>query len=248
MGKTIYVIPDTQSKCGVENPLIAVACHISELKPDYIIHLGDHWDFPSLSQYDKGKKSHRAKTYRKDCEAGNHAMQEFFEVLDEQWPEHENVCEKIILVGNHEYRRDRAMEYGPDELIDLMDLVTPDYTRWDKVIPFLKVHKIEGIYFCHYFQQDASDRPISKPQQLLSKRHRSMIAGHKQGFEYAESITMEGDRIQAIIAGSCYYHDEGYKGHTNHHFRGTLTLRTIKAGQFDYSIHSLTSLDRAYLE
>lgn len=248
MSKTIYVIPDTQAKCGVYNPLIVVAHHIAEIKPDYIVHLGDHWDFPSLSQYDKGKKSHRARTYRKDCEAGNEAMMQFFEELDMLWPEHENVCEKVILVGNHEHRRDRAMEYGPDELIDLMELVTPDYSRWDKIIPFLHVHKICGIYFCHFFQQDSSDRPISKPQQLLTKRHASCIAGHKQGFEYAEEITIDGKRIQAIIAGSCYYHDESYKTHTNHHFRGSLVLRNAKNGMFDFSIHSLTRLDELYAE
>jgi len=248
MGKKIYVIPDTQSKPNVYNPLIPIAYHISEIKPDYIIHLGDHWDFPSLSQYDKGKKSHRAKTYMKDCNAGNESMAEFFEILDEEWPEHRIVCEKIILRGNHEHRRDRALEYGPDELIDLMELVTPDYTGWDKVVPFLKIHKIEGINFCHFFQQDASDRPISKPQQLLSKRHGSCIAGHKQGFEYSESITVDGKRIQAIIAGSCYYHDEGYKGHTNHHWRGSMLLYNCKSGEFDFSIHSLSALDKRYCE
>jgi len=52
----IYIIPDTQVKPDVENPLIAVAHHICDLKPHYVIHLGDHWDFPSLSKYDKGKK------------------------------------------------------------------------------------------------------------------------------------------------------------------------------------------------
>lgn len=248
MSKTIYVIPDTQAKPGVQNPLVAVAAHISEIKPDYIIHLGDHWDFPSLSQYDKGKKSHRVRTYRKDCDVANLFMYEFFDTLDMHWPEHDNVCEKIILRGNHEHRRDRALEYGPDELIDLMELVTPDYSRWDKVVPFLKPYKLEGIYFCHYFQQDASSRPISKAQQLLTKRHKSMVAGHKQGFEYAESITMDNDRIQAIIAGSCYYHDEEYKGHTNHHWRGTITLKTNGKGQFDFALHSLSKLDKRYIE
>lgn len=243
--RSIYVIPDTQSKVGVRNPLIPIAYHICEIRPSMIIHLGDHWDFPSLSQYDKGKKSHRVKTYRQDCEAGNHSMREFFAILDENWKDHHS-CKKVILRGNHEHRRDRAIEYGPDELVDLMELIKPDYTGWDEVVPFLQPYCIEDIYFCHYFQQDKSSRPIARPGQLLSKRHRSCIAGHQQGFEYAESITMEGEIIQAIIAGSCYFHDEAYKGHTNNHWRGTLCLYNITQGAFDFARYSLTSLDSWY--
>ena len=248
MNKDIYIIPDTQSRPNVRNPLIVIAYHICEVKPSHIIHLGDHWDFPSLSLYDKGKKSHRVRTYRKDVEAANLAMQEFFEILDEEWPEHKEECEKIILRGNHEHRRDRAMEYGPDELVDLMELLPPDYTGWDKVIPFMKVFKLKDIYFCHYFQQDKSAGSISSARMILNKRHKSCIAGHSQGFDYAEQITMDGKTIQSLIIGSCYYHKEEYKGHTNHHWRGSVVLSNIKKGTFDFSRYSLKSLDRTYLE
>ena len=52
------VIPDTQIKpdCPIDHMYWAgrYAC---AMKPDVIIHLGDHWDMPSLSSYDVGKKS-----------------------------------------------------------------------------------------------------------------------------------------------------------------------------------------------
>jgi len=247
MGKTIYVIPDTQAKTGVFNPLEPVAYHIAAIKPSYIIHLGDHWDMPSLSQYDKGKKSHAAKTYLKDIIAGNQAMEQFFAILDRAWPEHANVCRKIILRGNHEYRIDRAKEYGSADLLDLMNQNPPDYTGWDERIEFLEIKTVEGIDFCHYFQNDNSARPIGAARQLLLKKHRSCIAGHMQGFDYAEGLVGKDKRIQAIIAGSCYYHNEAYKHHTNHHWRGSLVLTDVTEGMFDFSRHSLTLLDARYL-
>jgi len=32
-------------------------------KPDVIVHIGDHWDMPSLSHYDKGTKSFEGRRY-----------------------------------------------------------------------------------------------------------------------------------------------------------------------------------------
>jgi len=52
----ILNIPDTQSKLGVPvDHLYALSEFIVHRKPDVIVHMGDHWDLPSLSVYDRGK-------------------------------------------------------------------------------------------------------------------------------------------------------------------------------------------------
>lgn len=243
----IYLIGDTQLKEGVKNPLKLIAKHICDIKPKQVVHLGDHWDLPSLSLYDKGKKSHRAKTYMKDVVAGNLAMEEFWQVIKKQWKNFDTECEWTILQGNHEDRRRRALEFGPDELVDLMEQLQFDYTHWTRVIPFLEVVTIRGIEFSHYFQNEGSARPIGTSRQLLTKRHVSSIAGHKQGFEYSEMLKGKDETIQAIIMGSSYYHDESYKTHTNHHWRGTVILYNIDSKNgFDYSRYSLEILESIY--
>ena len=52
------VIPDTQVKPehSVKH-LRWAGKYAAEKKPDVIIHIGDHWDMPSLSSYDVGKRS-----------------------------------------------------------------------------------------------------------------------------------------------------------------------------------------------
>lgn len=243
----IYVIPDTQVKPGIDYSYFKnLAKHISEEKPDYIIHGGDHWDMPSLSSYDKGKKSKEEENYQDDVRSGNDAFDFFFYWLDKYWKSHKTKCKKIILRGNHEERIKRAWEYGDATLRKLMFELKPDYSRWDRVIPFLKPLKVNDVLFSHYFPNDNSGKPITRAHLILQKRHKSCVAFHQQGFDYHEQLTGDGKIIHGIIAGSCYLHDEAYKGPNNHHFRGTLILRNVKDGMFDVNKYSLKYIMEKY--
>ena len=243
----IYLIGDTQSKENVKNPLVVIAHHICDLRPKHVLHLGDHWDMPSLSAYDKGKKSHRVYSYLKDIEAGNLAMREFWNIINLRWPKWKDECVFVILEGNHENRRNNALEYGGDYIYDLLASKSFDLKNWSIKVPFLEVIKINGIEFSHYFQNDGSPRPIGTAKQLLTKRHVSCIAGHKQGFDYAEMLKGADETIQSMIIGSSYYHNESYKTHTNHHWRGTVLIHFREgAAGFDFSRYSLESLDKIY--
>ena len=48
----IIVIPDTQVKAGVPmSHLSALGNYILDKKPECIVHIGDHFDMPSLGQH-----------------------------------------------------------------------------------------------------------------------------------------------------------------------------------------------------
>jgi hypothetical protein len=238
----IYTIGDTQLKPGVKNPLIAIAHHICDLRPKYCLHVGDHWDMPSLSYYDKGKKSHRILTYHDDIDAGNRAMLEFWAIISSRWPTALDECEFHILKGNHEDRIVKAMEFCEDNMRRVFLDYQPWYDNW-KVHSFLKIVKLEGINFSHYFQNLNSAHPIGTARQLCLKKHKSCFAGHKQGFDYEEMMTDDG-MIQCMISGSSYYHDEGYKIQSNHHWRGTVVLYNLDGkGQYDFARYSMDYLD-----
>ena len=71
----ILLIPDTQVKPGVPiDHLHALSRFIVHRRPDAIVHIGDHWDMPSLSSYDFGKKAMEGRRVHEDIEAGNKAM------------------------------------------------------------------------------------------------------------------------------------------------------------------------------
>jgi predicted MPP superfamily phosphohydrolase len=111
------VIPDTQCKPGyLTDHLEWAGKYAVKTKPDVIVHLGDHWDMASLSVYDIGKKSFEGRTYSNDVQAGNNAMDVFMKpIIEEQKKQKENKKKvwnpkKVFLIGNHEYRIDRAVE------------------------------------------------------------------------------------------------------------------------------------------
>ena len=74
------VIPDTQVKPdqSVEH-LRWAGQYAADKKPDVIVHIGDHWDMPSLSSYDVGTRSFEGRRYVRDIEAGIAGMEAFLE-------------------------------------------------------------------------------------------------------------------------------------------------------------------------
>ena len=140
----IAVIPDTQVKPGIDlSYLVNIGEYILEKRPDVIVHLGDHWDMPSLSSYDIGKRQFEGRRYKNDIEAGNQAMSNLL------WPinsynkraaankKARYSPRKIFLMGNHENRINRAVDGDPklEGTIGIQDL---DLKGWE-VYDFLDV-------------------------------------------------------------------------------------------------------------
>lgn len=93
---TIFVIPDTQVKHGVDLSYIHwIGAYIKRKKPDIVIQIGDWYDMEALSSYDKGKKRAEGKRFINDINAGNKALDILDSYLDYK-------PRKIITLGNHE--------------------------------------------------------------------------------------------------------------------------------------------------
>lgn len=247
------VIPDTQVKPGgLTEHLRWAGEYAAEKRPDVIVHLGDHWDMPSLSMYDKGKKSFEGRRYVADIEAGNTAMDLFLEpILKEQERRVQNKKKRwnprmVFLEGNHEYRMQRAME--ADAALDgMMGLeYTNVYDNWE-VIPFLEVIVIDGIAYSHYFTSGVMGRPVTSARMLLVKKHMSCVMGHVQDREIAYGKRADGTRMTGIFGGIFYQHDEEYLNpQTNDSWRGIWMLNEVNDGEFDEMPVSLDYLRRKY--
>ena len=111
------VIPDTQCKPGYATEHLEwVGKYAAEKKPEVIVHLGDHWDMPSLSVYDVGKKAFEGRTYQSDITAGNLAMNRLMKPIVNEINRLKRNRKKtwnpklVFLIGNHEQRIERAIE------------------------------------------------------------------------------------------------------------------------------------------
>jgi len=248
----IAVIPDTQVKPGVDLAYLNnIGEYLVEKQPDVIVHLGDHWDMPSLSSYDVGKKSFEGRRYKNDIEAGNNGMIQLLgpmirhnkRAVANHKPRYRP--EMHFLMGNHENRINRAVNDDP-KLEGTIGVEDCFLTPWI-VHDFLDVAIIGGIAFSHYFVTGVAGRPASTASAQLNKKHMSCIAGHQQGLQIATAHRADGQRLTSIIAGSCYEHDEDYLGHQgNKHWRGFLMLHEVRDGQFDLMPVSLDYLKKKY--
>ena len=250
----ILVIPDSQVKPGVDTDyLTAIGEYIVAKKPDIIVHLGDFADMESLSSYDKGKRSYEGRRYKADIKCAHESMEKLLQPLRDynlkkaQWKEKLYRPEMILLLGNHEDRINRTINDEPllDGTISTDDLNYAHY-GW-QVIPFLEVKVIEGIAFSHYFSTGLMGRPAGSAQAMLNKKHMSCIAGHQQGRQTATGYRADGKQITAIIAGSCYDHEEAYLKQANAHWHGLLMLHNVNDGEFDEMFVPLHYLKSRYL-
>jgi hypothetical protein len=249
----ILAIPDTQCKPGVPlDHLTWAGKAICDYKPDVVVHLGDHWDFPSLSSHDKpGSKYFEGKRYMADVEAGNTGMDMLLAPLKELQKTQKTTKHKVykprmvFLRGNHEHRLTRAVQSNP-MLEGLMTFDHLNLKDWE-VHDFLKPVFINGVGFSHYWPVGAMGRPASSAAVLVNKLHMSCVAGHQQSKQIAYGKRADGKSICGIIAGSYYQHDEDYMDQlSNTHWRGLLVMNEVEDGQFDELFLSINYLKAKY--
>lgn len=247
------IIPDTQVKPNVPTDHLEwVGKYIVDMKPDVIIHLGDHWDMPSLSSYDKGKRSAENRRYSDDIRAGNEAMQLLLAPIKSEQQRLRRNKEKLwrpkmhFLMGNHEQRIERYTNdiAALDGAIGYHDL---DLGSWD-VHPYLQPVVVDGVAYCHYFTSGIMGRPVTSAAALLTKKHMSAVMGHVQDRGIAYAKRADGQRMTGIFAGICYQHDEEYlnpqgNGGT---WRGIWVLNEVRDGSFDEMPVSLSYLRERY--
>ena len=181
----ITVIPDVQVKPDQDYEFLTnIGRYLVDKKPDVIVQIGDFADMPSLSSWDKGKKSFEGRRYTNDVEAVHQAMQALLNpIQDFNSAATRNHKERyrprlVLTLGNHCNRIDRAVNDDPklEGLISVKDLKYEEF-GWE-VYPFLDVVVIGGIAFSHYFVTGVAGRPAGTASAQLNKKHQSCIAGH----------------------------------------------------------------------
>jgi hypothetical protein len=250
-GKRILVLPDVQAKPGVDFSFLSrIGQYAVEKKPDVIVAIGDFADMPSLSSYDKGKKSFEGRRYKRDVEAAQFAMQAFLKPIED----YNRTARKtykprmVMTLGNHEERILRAINDDPklDGVLSIDDLAYKEY-GWE-VYPFLEVVIIEGVAFAHYFATGVMGRPASSAAAQLRVANMSCFSGHQQGKQIAYAKRADGAILTSIVSGSCYEHEEHFLGPqvNKQHWRGFFVLHDTKNGTFDEMPVSLSFINQRY--
>ena len=242
---SILVIPDTQVRPGVATAHLEwCGQYIIDRRPDVIVHLGDHWDFPSLSVYDKrGGKKMEGRRYAEDVRAGNDG----FELIDKPMRRYRSYePRKILLRGNHEDRVNRAIEANPVELDGSISLDDTEACGWE-VHDFLEPVWVAGLCFSHYFYNHNTGRPLASAVETRLKHiGHSFVMGHQQGLRVGMR-EVGNSRHRGLVAGSFYLHEEQYRGpQAYNEWRGLVMLHQAKDGDYDLMEVSMDYLCKRY--
>lgn len=210
-----------------------------------IIHIGDHFDMESLSEYDKGKKCFEGRRYKRDIDAGNRGI----EALDKHLHKLKKPHKKKALRGNHEQRIERAVEGNPvlEDVVGYKDFHWKQH-GWDEV-DFLKICVLDGIWYSHYFHPANSPRAYGgRASSVLANVGNSFVMGHRPGRDVATRTLADGSEQIGLICGSFYTHNESFKGYQGNkaHWRGLVVLNECRGGGADAMFVSLDYLKRRY--
>ena len=260
MSKSIFYVPDTQVKSGVEtNHILAAGNYIVEHQPDIVVVAGDWWDMPSLNRFGSNLELEGLRILE-DIQAGKDAMDLFMRPLLSYNKKQRKNAKKmykprlVFTTGNHDpsVRIPRYIESHP-VLSGMIKDDTNVFLRsyGFEVYDFLDIVNIEGIRFSHYFVNPHSMKKMplgGTIDTMLKNCGYSFVQGHTQTYKVGKHYLTDGSCRLGIVAGAFYQHDEAYMGvQGNLHWRGCVQLNEVQDGAADVCELSIGYLLKEYL-
>lgn len=245
------IIADTQvDNNSPTEHLSALSRYIWKHKPGSIVHIGDHWDFPSLSTYATQLEAEGRRLYD-DLEGGFAAFKLIMAEVDRlnKRVKTEYKPNKHFIMGNHENRLRRFMEQHP-MLQGCFNLESFIRSQGWTVNDFLDPLWIDEVCFMHFMPNPESSRAVGGSiENKLNKFPHCFVHGHQQKYQFGRRQNLQGKPHFGICAGSFYMHDEAYRGANNTEIRGFVHLKAYK-NRFGFLDHDVefVSLERLLTE
>lgn len=248
----VVVLPDSHAHPDLDNSRFsALGNMLLELivenptKEVCLLNLGDMADMPSLSSYDKGKRSFEGRRYWKDVEAVVDAQEKLFAPLlaynknKARSRKKQLTLRTVHTLGNHDEGRIYKVTQLHPELEGTISIDNLQYDKyWDVVVPFKDVVDLNGVAVSHYFATGLRGMPISgdnPARTMLLKNHMSSIQGHSHVWDIKELSSVTGEKMFGLVGG-CYVHDEmveEWNKDTVHFWNNCITVLTdVNNGSF----------------
>jgi hypothetical protein len=224
---------------------------IADVKPDVVVNIGDCWDMPSLSSYDRGRRSFQGRSYRADIDAGLDFNERLWSRVTRR---KKKLPRTVFLEGNHEHRIHRAIDLQPelDGAIGYSDLNLSEW--YDDIILYegsTPGHiEIDGITYAHYFISGVAGRPVGGEHpatSLITKKLSSATQGHLHLADWSTRMSLTGNRIMGCFVG-CYqdYMADWAGVISNLWWNGVVIKRNVENGCYDPEFVSLSRIRKEY--
>lgn len=256
MSKTVIVYSCAHADPKASNDRFDwLGSFIYDIRPDYVVDLGDGADMRSLNSYDtKYPQKIVTESYERDIEVYNDSQERLrakFKRAKKGTPYW------VGLEGNHENRIKKAIANDPrlegakyGISFDHLNTSTwfNEYHEYENGAP--SIVDLDGVSYAHYFGSGNYGTPISGMHHgysLLQHRNHSSTCGHS----HKRSIYFKDTAHPRTIIGSvvgCYKGaPEGWAGQANQDWwHGVLVKRELENGCYEPEWVSMNRLKKEY--
>jgi hypothetical protein len=248
----ILIVPDPHAHPKHDNNRATLAGKLmADVKPVYVINMGDTADMPSLCSYERGTKAFEGRRYNQDIASAvefNDKLFAPYKQLKKKMPR------RVILIGNHEQRIPKALSLDPvlEGTIGLKDLEYEKY--YDDVVEYDGSTpgqiNVEGIEFSHFMVSGILGRPISSEHlgyTLLTKKFGSCVIGHTHTLDYSIRVKGDGNFIHGLASGCFIDYKTDWAGKAEDYWwKGLILLKNVNNGSFDLETISIERLRKEY--
>ena len=255
-GKTAVVFTCAHADPSVGNERFSwLGAFLYDLKPDYVVDLGDGADMRSLNTYDTRYPQQIVnQSYEKDIDSYNDSqdrLRHLFRYHRRKRPAW------FGFEGNHENRIKKAIAHDPRvegsrHGISFGHLQTDhwftEYHEYTNSAP--AIYDYDGVSYAHYFASGNYGTPVSGTHHaysLLQHRNHSSTCGHshKRSMYFKDSSHPKG--IIGLVAGCYKGKDEGWAGQANREWwQGVVIKRELDNGLYEPQWVSMATLRREY--
>lgn len=249
---THLIIPDSHAHPDHHNERADwLSRLIIDIRPDVVVNIGDNADMPSLSSYDKGKRSFNGRTYRADIDSHLDFQERVWDPIRRR---KQKLPYRVYCIGNHEQRIERALDLSP-ELVGTIGYNDLDLGRYyDEVVHYVGgtpgTTEVDGIRYGHYVPTGVSGRPISGDtlaRSLVGKRLVSTTVGHSHLLDYYSRVGGDGNRVHGLSVGCYQDYVSDWAGEVSYlWWSGIVVKRNVEDGNYDPQFISIESLRREY--
>lgn len=256
MSKTAVVFSCAHATPEVSNERFsALGAFIYDLKPDYVVDLGDGADMKSLNSYDtRYPQQIVSQSYEADIDCYNDSQ----ERMRHLFKHHKRKRPTWFgFEGNHEHRISTAVSLDPrlegDRFGVSMSHLQTDHW-FDEYHPYVDggpaIHDYDGVSYAHFFSSGnfgTATSGLHHAYTLLQNRNASSTCGHshKRGLYFKDGA--HPNPIIGLVAGCYKGGNEGWAGQANRDWwKGVVVKREIDNGVYEPQFISLKTIEREY--
>jgi hypothetical protein len=256
MTKTVVVYSCAHSDPSVGNERFDwLGSFLYDLRPDYVVDLGDGADMKSLNTYDtRYPKAIVSQSYEADIETYNDSQERIrhpFKKAKRKRPAF------IGFEGNHEHRIKKAIATDPrlegqKYGVSFSHLQTKywfdEYHEYHNSAPALADY--DGVLYGHYVSSGNYGTAMSTKHHgysLVEKLACSATVGHSHKFNYYAKVDARPTPLHGLVVGCFKGAEEGWAGQANAEWRkGLVVKRCLANGDYDIEWVSMKRLEAEY--